>query len=486
MTGAVERHERTPMRTLRCRMGWFVAGFGLRVRSVAASALALGLVLPTLAHAQDGPALADVAGERLRGVMEPMERDPGCVGVPSGTRYSATYYGLPRRDPRLSDELRDRIDERVLEGLRDEYGGLLRVTVAQSLGSLPELLTASSTDRAVMREAIADSAATDFAIVLVPSRPAANAVRLTFVVFGRGDDGSYSCPGTASVVVDAATLRERSGAPASGEDVFTLDGLVTSVVRRNVDLFGPEGVALETGFPRGGECRAEGALRRPLRSIVFAALRETAGSTGNRPPRITDAAPIALRVEVEPVADALARVTTSVLERDENGEELGEIDFDSRLAVVPVSATSGCIGRVATLQAPPTLTLAADRSVYRAGEAVALSVTTDRACHLTVLSADETGATVLFPNGWSPDNRIEPGTPVSLPGGDGPFRILAPAGGNERVIALCDADNATPRGVAHSFDAAPLTELQTPADGVEALCPEATCGRDALTLDVRG
>ena len=434
-----------------------------------------------------GARLEDVAGRRLREVMEPMERDPGCVGTPSGTRYSATYYGLPRKDPRLSAELRDRIDESVLEGLRDEYGGLLRVSVAQSLGSLPELLTTSSTDQAAMRRAIAETAATDFAIVLVPSRPDADAVRLTFVVFGRGEDGSYSCPGTSSLVVEANTLTETRGGSERGEDVFTLDGVLSGVVRRNVALFGPDGVAFETAFPRGGGCRAEAVLRRPLRSLFFAALRETAGSTGNRPPRISAGAPIAVRVDIEPVGESVARVTASIVERDATGEPLGEIDFESRLAVVPESATRGCVGKVATLEAPPTLQLSADRAAYRAGEAVTFSVTTDRACHLTVLSTDEAGATVLFPNRWTPANRIEPGATFALPEAEGGFRILAPEGsGAERVIALCDADAESPAGIAHAFEAAPLTEIDTPVGDGAALCPEASCGSQSLTLDVRG
>jgi Domain of unknown function (DUF4384) len=78
----------------------------------------------------------------------------------------------------------------------------------------------------------------------------------------------------------------------------------------------------------------------------------------------------------------------------------------------------------------------ADRSAYRAGEPITLSVTANRAASLSVLRVLRNGVTtIIFPNRAQPDPRVTSNTPVTL-------RVTAADKGTELYEFIAAADGS--------------------------------------------
>jgi hypothetical protein len=79
---------------------------------------------------------------------------------------------------------------------------------------------------------------------------------------------------------------------------------------------------------------------------------------------------------------------------------------------------------------------------YRLGERIRVEFGASRACHIALLDIGTSGAiTVLWPNAWRRDPRIEGGRAYTLPGEETPGLdfVLTGRPGTERVVAIATA-----------------------------------------------
>lgn len=106
------------------------------------------------------------------------------------------------------------------------------------------------------------------------------------------------------------------------------------------------------------------------------------------------------------------------------------------------------------------LEIIADKVSYRVGDRIVLSVRADRPCHLTLIAIDQRGrGTVLFPSDFKPDDRLQAGQVLRVPGpGDGySLRFAEP--GRERFVAVCRPEKGAVDGIRHDFERQRLTDL---------------------------
>jgi len=109
---------------------------------------------------------------------------------------------------------------------------------------------------------------------------------------------------------------------------------------------------------------------------------------------------------------------------------------------------------------PPALALWTDKPGYQRGDAVVIHAVADRACHLTVINVDAQGAaTVVFPNAFQKDNRIEAGVAIELPGKAAPFTFRARKAGRELVLAICDTSATPPLAIEPDWERRRFTVL---------------------------
>src|SRR5262249_41130975 len=95
-------------------------------------------------------------------------------------------------------------------------------------------------------------------------------------------------------------------------------------------------------------------------------------------------------------------------------------------------------------QQPFSLLMAIDRSYYRVGDKLTLSVTPLQACNLTVLDFATSGQVrTVFPNPATPNNLISALQTVLIAGGPSAvtFPVTGPAG-TEQLMAICSTDQA--------------------------------------------
>jgi Domain of unknown function (DUF4384) len=95
-------------------------------------------------------------------------------------------------------------------------------------------------------------------------------------------------------------------------------------------------------------------------------------------------------------------------------------------------------------QQPFSLLMAIDRSSYRVGDKLTLSVTPLQACNLTVLDFATSGQVrTVFPNPTTPNNAIGALQTVLVAGGTSAvtFPVTGPAG-TEQLMAICSTDQA--------------------------------------------
>ncbi|MCW6506600.1 DUF4384 domain-containing protein [Lichenifustis flavocetrariae] len=86
------------------------------------------------------------------------------------------------------------------------------------------------------------------------------------------------------------------------------------------------------------------------------------------------------------------------------------------------------------------LAFVASATDLRIGDLITFTLRSEQPCFLSLIDTDDKGkVTVLFPNGFHPDSRIEAGTTVAIPGSTvAGFRLRAPEAGTDRVTATCN------------------------------------------------
>ena len=107
---------------------------------------------------------------------------------------------------------------------------------------------------------------------------------------------------------------------------------------------------------------------------------------------------------------------------------------------MPAPATTAA--QIAQPQSGFKLQLILQSAQYKLGEALAMTVTAEKDCRLTLISVDEGGgATVLFPNKLQEDNLMRAGKTRFLPGNDAGVEYrVAGAAGTQTMVALCTED----------------------------------------------
>lgn len=106
------------------------------------------------------------------------------------------------------------------------------------------------------------------------------------------------------------------------------------------------------------------------------------------------------------------------------------------------------------------IVLTADKYEYRQGEAAVLSVRSKQACNLTLIDIDGSGTgTIIFPNQFQTDGRIEADREFRFGDASAPFRFKLADRGTETVIAECNATKTASRGFEPNFKAGGFTDL---------------------------
>lgn len=124
--------------------------------------------------------------------------------------------------------------------------------------------------------------------------------------------------------------------------------------------------------------------------------------------------------------DALRRCAQPLLDRKPGGQQLA-LAGNPALIPAPFSWASDPIGAEAPRRTLDAIHAQRDQrrrfDVRPSGRANAtttpIQIVSDRPGHLYVLMAGEDGLSLLYPNQYSPDTRLEPGTSVSLPPPEG-------------------------------------------------------------------
>jgi hypothetical protein len=124
---------------------------------------------------------------------------------------------------------------------------------------------------------------------------------------------------------------------------------------------------------------------------------------------------------------------------------------------------------------PPAILLLAEAPSVRVGDKVSFTVTTDADCHVTVINVDTLGrATVLFPNEFEPEGRIQAQRTLRLPPKEAGYELRARQPGTEAVVATCNPVSAWAGGISHDFERQRFTVLGDYEDFVrKSLAPEA-------------
>ncbi len=95
-----------------------------------------------------------------------------------------------------------------------------------------------------------------------------------------------------------------------------------------------------------------------------------------------------------------------------------------------------------------------NQSEFIKGQPVSFIVQSEKPCYLTLLNIPEKGeTTVIFPNKFNQNNRIDAGVKYEVPGRlIKRFTLRFGHTGAERVIAICNASRPDPIGIQHNFN----------------------------------
>ncbi len=106
------------------------------------------------------------------------------------------------------------------------------------------------------------------------------------------------------------------------------------------------------------------------------------------------------------------------------------------------------------------LSIWTDRTRYKAGDLLTINARASEACFLTIVAIESDGmATVLFPNHYDIDNKIEPGAPRVIPTADAPYQLRLDKKGRQGISAICNARAKRPEGMGHDFERQKFTSL---------------------------
>lgn len=108
----------------------------------------------------------------------------------------------------------------------------------------------------------------------------------------------------------------------------------------------------------------------------------------------------------------------------------------------------------------PQLILLSDKTEYRSGDPLRLTVRTRQDCHLTVISIDQRGrGTVIFPSDFEANNFLTAGRELKLPADGAPYLFRVKEKGRENIVAVCSPASSGVYGIKHDFERLRFTDL---------------------------
>lgn len=91
---------------------------------------------------------------------------------------------------------------------------------------------------------------------------------------------------------------------------------------------------------------------------------------------------------------------------------------------------------------------------------IGIKVEADRDCYLTIVSVNDEGqATVLFPNDFEPENRLDAHRAIAVPSVNAPYQLRFKSTTAETLLARCSISPAPPAGIEHDFERQKFTVL---------------------------
>ena len=162
------------------------------------------------------------------------------------------------------------------------------------------------------------------------------------------------------------------------------------------------------------------------------------------------------------LAEVLGRIAFGPLPRSEVDAILPELAARRglRTAVVPTApAIDGATG-VDLDGRRARLVLKVQRLAFQTGDLLTVTARSNANCYLTVVTVDARGrGTVLFPNEFEPNNFIEAGREIHVPGEKAPYQFRLRDKGQETLIGVCAATSKSVDGIHHDFEKQRFTEL---------------------------
>lgn len=109
---------------------------------------------------------------------------------------------------------------------------------------------------------------------------------------------------------------------------------------------------------------------------------------------------------------------------------------------------------------PMEVWLWTEKPSYAAGDLLTINVQANRNCKLTLINVGQDGeATMLFPSDFAPDNTIEAGQRVEIPGNNAEYQLRLDEPGTETFVATCALHRSRILGARHNFDRQRFTAL---------------------------
>ncbi len=160
----------------------------------------------------------DNAFTRMERVMRP------CIARGTGRgQVDVRFLGIPSKDPRVSEGLRDEINARVVAVINRTSPYVANPTEVSAL--IPTLLPGTDVGRGQLLEALNNQVEAPLVAMLEPTRPTAGVVSLKFRLLGRNASGIYGCPQQRLVHVATRDLTPVSRPPRD-LDIKMFDGFL--------------------------------------------------------------------------------------------------------------------------------------------------------------------------------------------------------------------------------------------------------------------
>jgi hypothetical protein len=162
-------------------------------------------------------------------------------------------------------------------------------------------------------------------------------------------------------------------------------------------------------------------------------------------------------------ADFVARLKSATgdaiaLARQLQQASLTRADWETLKAAL--SNTPLPAGGVSEPSSSLDLALWSDKSEYAPGELLTINAKTGSDCYLTLVAVEPDGqATVLFPNDFTPDNRVAAKQIITVPPASAEYQLRLSKPGKQSVIAICNAEARRPEGIGHDLERQRFTSL---------------------------